>query len=532
MFAIAFLIGLYANCIFLLGLSHLLYGSVLLAFTSLYIAGAILFWNKFDEKIEWKKIKEEIIHQTQQNRLYVIGIVVSIIIMLLGTLVPETAFDALWYHLTLPKLYLQFADIHFFSGNLFYYSAMPKVGEMLYLAALSFGSDILAHLIHFSFVLLIGVVIYYLTRKYTSKYIAIIAVVIFLSNIVVLWEATTAYIDLIRTFFEVMTLWGLLNYLEKKNTKWLIESAFLFGIAIETKLLAFASLPIFLTLIIMFGFKKLKGRLIDALMFGLLAVLVPLAWFIFAYLNTGNPIYPFLTSYTFSIGKDTLAFPQTITDLVTVFVVSADPVSPIYLMLIPLFFIAWNKFKKIDVMLIVLSAVSLIIWTLTPKTGGGRFILPYLPLLSITAGIILFRIEKERILFRISILCVLIVFFISLCYRGVAEVRNLPVILGLESRDTYLTDHLNFNFGDFYDTDQKIKEIVGIDKTVLLYGFHNLYYMDVPFIDASFAKKSDSFDFIATQHTKLPKRFRYWQPVYYNPTTDVTLYSMGQKWEY
>jgi 4-amino-4-deoxy-L-arabinose transferase-like glycosyltransferase len=452
--------------------------------------------------------------------------------MFLGSLTPETGFDALWYHLTLPKLYLSIGGIDFIPGSLFYYSAMPKVGEMLYITALSLNGDILAHLIHMMFAVLTGIAIYEIAKKFTSPYFALIAVVIFFSNIVVLWEATTAYIDLIRAFYEVMVLWGILNYFEYKDRKWLIESAFLFGLAIETKLLAFMSLPLFITAFIFFGFKKWKGSVLDVLLFSALSLLVPLAWFVFSSIHTGNPIYPIFSSYSVSIGKDTLAFPQTLTDMVTIFVSSADPISPLYLMLAPLLIIVWKKLKKEGRMLVVLSLIGILIWTLTPKTGGGRFILPYLPLFSLTLGIIIFSIRNEKLLFRMSLLSILAVFVVSLLYRGVAQMRTLPVILGIESKDSYLAKHLNFSFGDYYDTDKKMKEIIKSDKKVLLYGFHNLYYLNVPFIDSSYIQKGDTFDFIATQHASLPMRFSYWQPIYYNKITDVTLYTAGQRWVY
>ncbi len=204
MFSIAFLIGLYANCIYFLGIAHLFTQPVIVVFTFAYVFLSILFWSKFDQKINWEGIRQESKDQIKRNTLWVLGIISSISIMLLGALVPETAFDALWYHLTFPKLYLSNGGIDFIPGNLFYYSALPKVGEMLYVTTLSLSGDILSHLIHMFFAILTGIAIYEITKKITSQYIALIAVVIFFSNIVVLWEATTAYVDFIRAFYEVM----------------------------------------------------------------------------------------------------------------------------------------------------------------------------------------------------------------------------------------------------------------------------------------------------------------------------------------
>ena len=122
---------------------------------------------------------------------------------------------------------------------------------------------------------------------------------------------------------------------------------------------------------------------------------------------------------------------------------------------------------------------------------------------------------------------------ITMFYRSVANAKYIPVILGRETKEKFLTDHLNFSFGDFYDTDGYFQKNITLNNTVLLYGFHNLYYVDFPFIDSSWVKKGDRFDYIAVQNGEIPKRFSYWNLVYYNPKTNVRLYSLGgQKWFY
>lgn len=530
MFAIAFLLGLFANCVFLLGLANLFSKPLLIGFTIIYIFLAVFFWQKFDEKIDIKEIKKEVKELFSKHTFLVVSILVALSVTFIGALAPETAFDALWYHLTLPKLFLSFGGIRFIPGGLFYYSVMPKVGEMLYSVSLAFGSVQLAHFVQFASLVFICIAIYCIARKYTNMMIALFSVIVFLSNIVVLWEATIAYIDLIRTFFEIMALWGILNYLETKHQKWLIEAGFLFGLAVETKLVALAGLPIFLVALLFFGFKNLKGKVIDVVIFTFLSLLVSLPWFVFAINYTGNPIYPLLSGYL-HLDNATLVFPQTITDMITVFVTASDPISPIYLILLPLFFLIRKRLTKRELMLVTLCGMSLLMWTLTPKTGGGRFLLPYLPLFSITACLILYHLDKKSSLFKISFVSVILLFWIAVGYRSLAQLKSLPVVFGLESQEKYLKSHLNFGFGDYYDSGGKIKSIVG-DKNVLLFGFHNEFYVDFPFIDSSFVQKGDSFGYIATQNTALPKRFSYWKPIFFDPVTKVTLYTLGPDWIY
>ena len=128
------------------------------------------------------------------------------------------------------------------------------------------------------------------------------------------------------------------------------------------------------------------------------------------------------------------------------------------------------------------------------------------------------------------LLCVII--FISLTsigYRFIANSKYLPVILGTQTKQEFLTTNLNFAFGDFYDTDGYFAENIKPFDTVLLYGFHNLYYVDFPFVDSSWRQQEDEFNYVAVQKTELPEEFSNWMLVYENEQTMVKLYKIPEK---
>lgn len=533
MFAIAFLIGLYANCILVLGLLNLYYLPVLAGFTIVYLFITIVAWPFYDEKIDLKNIKQDILLHIHEHQLWVSIIIMSVGLMLIGILAPETAFDSLWYHLTLPKIYLAEHGIRYLSGGLLHYSTTPKLAELLYIPALAMQSEILAKLIHMGFGILTGLVVYILASKYTNKRFGLIALVIFLGNIVVLWEATTAFVDLTRAFFEIMAFWGLLEFLNTGKRKWLIESSLLIGLAIETKLIAFTTVGVYcLILLIFYKRAAIIQRMKYVVGYLLLALLIPLPWFIFAFIHTGNPLYPLFSPYLQGLETATLQFPRLLIDPFSIFMFSPDPVSPLYLIFLPLFFIIRKKLTDKEKFLFMTAAFLVIAWAITPQTGGGRFILPYLSILSIACVVILYKIQNYRRLFQSSLIVLIFISCVAIFYRGIATIQYVPVVFGLEPKEQFLTDHLNFSFGDFYDTDGEFKKLIKPSSTVLLYGFHNLYYMDVPFIDSSWVKKGDTFEYIATQHAPLPPRFKYWMPIYTNPVTGVTLYTLNQRWIY
>ena len=445
---------------------------------------------------------------------------------------------------------------------------------------------------------------------FASK-ISLIAVVVFYSNLVVGWQSITSYVDLARTFFEIMALWGFVNYWKKGEKKWLIESGVMLGLAVSTKLLAVGSLFIFSVLIIIHsslyakgpprrspfghlrGVKNPKNLFIGLFVYWVICLLIPLPWFVFSYINTGNPIYPLFTDIykvNFDIGLlNPLRFAS---ETWNVFTSAADPISPIYIIFLPLLLLfllrhsgkrsqvpsgTWRSASRISMaqrdsgqarmtrlqMIALYSFLAIVVWYLTPRTGGGRFILPYLPAFSIVvAGVIeqlrsprrshgfsaSWRIQPATIrgdsTWNLCVGLVVLISIISIFYRGIANSKYIPFIIGNQSKDQFLSSNLNFSFGDFYDTDDYFKKHIKPKDTVLLYGFHNLYYVDFPFIDSSWAKKGDEFIYIALQNAPsadatsdvadgLPKRFKDWEFVYINPKTNVRLYSKGGiRWAY
>lgn len=540
MFVLAILIIIYSYCIFSLGVLGLLYKLFIIILTIFFILLVcffekkqllIVFQNVFNQK------KEKKFHLLSFTNLLLVLLVIQAVINLVGALGPELGFDALWYHLTLPKIFLQDHSIRHIPGGLFYYSDMPKLMEMLYVGALSFGTEILAKIIHFLFGIGCLVVLYNLSKKYMNTLFALLVCVIFYSNLVVGWESITAYIDLGRTFFEILAFFGFVNFIESKEKKWFVLSAVMLGCTVSSKLLSIASLGIFWILIVYVGLherEQLREIIKKIVLYSLIVFVIPLPWFIFSFLNTGNPVYPFFSPY-YPVSQNFLRLLNPLHFIFSswnVFTHAADPLSPIYIIFLPLVFVLLKKFDFKTKIVALYSLFGFIAWYITPDTGGGRFILSYLPAFSLLA-MLLFKYIKDTRLKTIMISVILFTSIISIGYRAFANKKYIPVILHQETKQQFLSDNLNFSFGDFYDVDNFFHKTITAKDRVLLYGFHNEFYIDFPFIDASFVKPGDQFDYIATQNTSLPKRFWYWNLVYENDKTGVKLYTNNkQVWEY
>jgi len=397
MFTLAIFIGIYSYILMGLGLVGMLTWPAIWGVTAWLLVIGLWFAAKVRN---WKL-------EIGDWGLYLL-IVIQAGVNLVGALGPERGFDALWYHLPIPKMWLESQKIFFIGGNL-YYSAMPHLVDLLYV-----WGEMPAKLMHLAFGLLATAVTYKLARKWLEQKWSMLAAVIFYSNLVVGWQSTTAYIDLGRTFFEVLAFYLLVN-------KKIYKSAIVIGLAMATKIWAVGSLGILGVLVALgMGWRK-------SVKFVILALVVAAPWYVFAWASTGNPIYPIG-----SVPIDVVWGGINILRL-------ADPINPIYVMVLPI--IIWSlispssipplnlrggKVKGGDMVVLGLYCfLSFGVWYLTPRTGGGRFLLPYLPVWSVAAAIVIkissiSRLRDEAIK-KFLVAMIIILAVISIGYRAAAN---------------------------------------------------------------------------------------------------------------
>lgn len=522
MFTLGFLIGLLAYTILILGkLSSLTFFPILLS--TIFYSSLLFFWLKSRYKEKPPKFPK----LSKIEWLIFILIIIFSIIHLIGALAPEIFYDALWYHLTLPKLYLARQKIFFIPGNLLYYSAMPSLGEILYTIALALGNEITAKILHLSFGLLTTFLIYQFGAKIFNKKVGLIASLVFISDLAFSWQATTAYIDLIRTFFEFSTFYFFYLWQKTKDDLNLYKAGILGGFALSTKYQAIGSIIIF-TILTFFYSKDQKVRRIFKFLFpvGLFSGY----WFINAFFQTGNPIYPIFSGILSDMHQ--FKIPYLINFFTDFFALSnmpsdwTSPISPIYLILLPLAIYLTFKIKKIRP-LAIFSLLAYVYWFLTPKTGGSRFILPYLPVFAIFVSSIFCETKENKIPKLIQNFSLLLIIFISLIHlslRAYINKKAIPVILGTKTKQQFLLENLDLTHA-FLDTDEYFKNNIGKNDNVLIIGGQNLYYVDFPFTHESF-EEYQKYNFIMTQYVNLPVRFGNLKPIYENQKTKVKLYRL------
>lgn len=529
MVEMALLTGVFAYSIFALGLLGCLERIFLVPLSALFVSSLVVLAIKKQPLLGLRSLKRLM----QKDKVFLACftlLFLQALVNLIGALGPELGFDALWYHLTIPKIYLQHSRIFFIPGGLFYYSAMPRLGEMLYLVSLVFSPlGIGAKLIHFSFGLLSTAAIYQLACRYLKSRWAILTALIFYTTLIVGWQSITAYVDLTRTFFEVLALklflkWGEeTNWGEGGKREPLFESALVLGLAASTKLLALATLPIFLLLALI---KTKNFKITLSYLLSSLGILLP--WFVFALVHTGNPVYPLFSGVLDQSHQLNLSLSSFVQDLWQLLYRPNDPISPLYLIFLPLIAFLFFKKRKSKLngskLLGVYAILTLIFWGLTPNTGGSRFILPYLPVWSFLL-VFLVSTWSEKFYQRLFIVLSLFVALINIGYRALANHKFIPLMTARQIKDEFMVKHLRSSEGSFYDYGGEIKKRV--DGPVLFLGGHNLFYADFPFVHHSYAQPQMAFKYLLSFGQALPPEYQKTKLVYHDQRSGARLYLYG-----
>src|ERR1700691_819583 len=129
MFTFSFLLLLYSYGIFVLGIFGILTKFNIIFLTIIWFI-LLVFFERRSVLFLYNEIRQKkfIVKDVYKNPvcLPLVLLILLAVINLMGALGPELAFDSLWYHLTLPKLYLLHHAVYHIPGGLLYYSDMPK----------------------------------------------------------------------------------------------------------------------------------------------------------------------------------------------------------------------------------------------------------------------------------------------------------------------------------------------------------------------------------------------------------------------
>ena len=372
----------------------------------------------------------------------------------LGLFIPETGFDALWYHLPEAQVYAANGQIAKIPELL--YSTMPRLGEIYFAIPLLFSQSlILVKSVSFLFAFLFILISYFLSRCILSRLHSLLVAVVVNSVYLISWQATSAYVDLPTAVFQLASLLCLIKQISPgvkevhtPGVIWLVYSGLFAGLALSVKYQSF--LHLFAATAILVIFPK-KSRLV-AIGYTLMALLIAFPWYLDNYLKTGHLLYPTnlpslqqaalnhagASSLPEWLLHQTLRLPLLFGDLTFH---PRDYLSPIFLILLPILFFRIKNIiqNRLTLLAIGYTLVALSLWWFLPPPET-RYLLGVLPLLLILEFWSVFNLPRhQNILKNWSLVFIFLSAGLNLFLRAGTSFKYLPVILGQITPSQYIT---------------------------------------------------------------------------------------------
>lgn len=485
-------LSVLAYIVFFLGVLKLYY-----FFTGFILMGLLFF-------LLWPQIKNiltlspegrgsKVRGRDLNSRLTFLFIGLSLLLILLGLLIPPLDYDTLEYHLGVPAQYIKAHGLIYLPYNVF--SNFPLHLEMLYTLGLLLNGPILAKMIHFLFLLLILLTIFLLGNR-ISQTSGLLAALIFVNIPIVSITSAKAYNDLGLTLWGLLSIYVLWQWLEKRDKKFLILAGLFSGSALATKYTAIIFFLIPLTIfILLVSFKEKKGArypFINATIFIIISLIVVSPWYLKNLAYTGNPIFPF--AYKVFGGRNWGEFEaqrfkqQHRVNLSDFKMVLEAPrkiilgeegdIGVTILFFLPFLLLIKNPPGAIKCFSLY-SFFYFLVWAFFTHRIS-RFLIPTLPLLAIIASYGIFYFLKIKRYIGYSLIALLIIglaFNSSRLLYQFALIHPLPFISGKDSEKEYLQKIFYL-----YPAIDFINTSLPQDSKILFIAEARTFYCERPFL--------------------------------------------------
>ncbi|MBM3804028.1 MAG: phospholipid carrier-dependent glycosyltransferase [Acidimicrobiia bacterium] len=352
-------------------------------------------------------------------------IVVFLAVAFVACHLPETEFDPLVYHLTVPKLYLQHHGIVDIPEIL--EAVFPKNIGMLYVYGLVLHSQITVKFLNFWMGLLLLLGIHCFAKRFWGRPAGVMAAALFVSTPLVFFQLRSVYIDLPIAFFCFLNFFSLQRWMEDGGRKWLVVSAVFLGMAAGSKYNALFNV-VAASLLVAYHFLRVRKvpwtkTAAKVAIYGLLSVSSLLAWLILTYRFTGDPLFPYLSgdplfpflkglfhssrweSYNLPVVRSgghrwglPLGFGNALKTLWQMHFdekVFCGSLGPFFVLLFPLLLVVFRLHPAMKRML-AYSSIYIVLWLVT--TQANRYLIPVLPIMSLLcAGLLLGFLEAKSL---------------------------------------------------------------------------------------------------------------------------------------
>lgn len=207
-------------------------------------------------------------------------------------LAPPLQFDALTYHLAIPKIYLEMGRIVYVPENMFW--GMPQQIEMLYTLSMLIGNNQAAPILGWWLCILTLLGLIGFVEKIFSRNAALVAVASLMCAFGITRLISSGYVEWATMLFGLATSICLTQWIISKDKSLLLMAGIFSGMAIGTK---YTAGVIFLSgMVVILLFQKTyppKQTLKYLILFGATTSALTLPWLIKNMVATSNPAYPF-----------------------------------------------------------------------------------------------------------------------------------------------------------------------------------------------------------------------------------------------
>ena len=505
-------LGVLAYSTLLIGLLGWLHSIVIYGIIIFYILLGIYYVESYKIiYILYIRLKDIVGSISQMNwfiRLLIIFLLILIFNNIIGSLAPPLGVDDIKYHFAIPKRYLNAGIITYIPD--FGWSNLPFTMEMLWTLAMAVDSAELAQLLNASIGIIIIFFIYSFGRNlHLTREFSIISVLLFYSISNVSYSSQSGNVELGATLFFISGAYILITSRAIQDSSGpIILAAIFFGLFSSTKSLYISFALMFTIFIVIREWKQNKSLIYglkNSILFGSIILVVSGVWYLKSFIYTGNPIYPLFTSIfgVPLINNDLLyekllfekreylhlsQFPKTVytlfLDLLFFQDTSKGYISPLFLSLLPVYIINFNKsesnIKEVGLLLIIYY----IIWSVTyPYVRIG------LPIFSIFSIIIADTIKSifHNKIFIGAVIKILLSLFILVSIASQLRLINskIPIVAYPNNKNLYITNNAPTKRYRFYNYPAIVfmNNNLPRDAKVLLWS-NDGYYMDINYLYA------------------------------------------------
>lgn len=507
-FALGLGLGTFSHLLLGLGLAGLWMPPIIWALVSTPLVLGLMVFGR-----EWlalpKTVKSWPFERPALWEVFVWGLLGCLFLLnLTSALGPEFFYDALVYHLALPKLFLLEGRI--LPTNNMIFSGVPLGTEMIYGLSLALADERLAKIVNCGIGVAIALTIYRWCRIRANSKCALIGAALFYMSPMVIFENWAAQIELAWTFYTLLSVMALMEATHETDAalsrRRLVLAGMLAGFAVSTKYNALAYLivlPIPLLQRTADGRHDMAAFVRRTMMFWGIALFVASPWFLKNWYFYGNPAYPFLqwmfphglqlelTSFVSETRRNLLLAATTWVGLRDFFLdlwIHDWPMDsymglPIKFSLPWIVLSRWRSAEHGGLFSVI--AGLWLVWAL--QTRLPRYLYPALPLVCMLGALAIMRAESPRLLRGLAVAgsCFLLLHSLQGAIASWYKQGLWAVTFGKATKDEYLlASHPSF-FESSYAGVRFINAALRPDARVLFIGDERGFYCERRFVAAS-----------------------------------------------